>query len=162
MKILNVHEKVGSVVLTETSGRDLFGFLLELYLEDDRDDEIDVNFKDVMSLGSSALNSFINLSRESKVLPLYKLRAQVLFSGLFVNDITTLAKAFDENKKPDEEAEGIKKQFEDAFSQLKGNAEGNADVSKFISNFLSSDKKDLNLTDISNQLEKLGNFIKKV
>lgn len=161
MKKLNVAETVGGVLVTEASGRDLFGFLLELYVEGDRDEEIDLNFQDILTLSSFAMKSFVGAAQESNVLPLHRLRQQVYFSGLLINDIETVSSAFSDGLSDVLNQEAAKQQMEEVMNRLKESpAIGSFDLSKIIQNL--SHGKELDLNGLSSSLEKLDKFLKKV
>ena len=168
MKKLNVSEKVGGWLLNDSSGRDLFGFLLELYLEGDQDDDIDINFKEVMTITQPALEAFVECARVSNVFPLHKVRLQIFFSGLLSNDIITLANALNANKTDQIlRKEELNKQVADALARLKelkgenGTSIANLNIEKILSKLTDSKIPVPDLSSVKVALDELDKLFKK-
>lgn len=91
MKI-SVQKEIGSVLVSKDSAKDLFILVIENHLSE-KEDDIELDFTSVVTIGNDFFPSFVSLCGESEVFGIEKLRDMVMFSGLFVADIENLASA---------------------------------------------------------------------
>lgn len=90
MKKISVQQEISNVLITEDTAKDLFIVVLEKYLTDDKDEDIELDFGSVMTIGNDFFIHFIALCGKSDVFNVKKLKEQIVFSGLRYPDIDRL------------------------------------------------------------------------
>lgn len=101
MKIIDV-SNISHVLLNPDAAKELFIQLLEIYLDGDKTEDIELNFKNVLTLSPDFWQAFVLLCIDSSQLTIDKLNSQIIFSGLFVKDITNFSNALDKFKNREE------------------------------------------------------------
>jgi len=90
MKKIAVVTEIGYVLITKDTAKDLFILLLEKFLDGDKEENIELDFSNTITIGNDFFVDFISLCSESDVFNVRKLKDQVIFSGLYIRDIEKL------------------------------------------------------------------------
>lgn len=92
MKKINV-SKVGTTLIGDDAAKEVFIALLESYVQGDKDDNIELDFKSVLVIDATFFSALVLLCVESNHFTIDKFRNQLIFSGLFLKDIENLSSA---------------------------------------------------------------------